>query len=422
MKILLINSNPVVSRLTALSARKEEIQIEEIQEVTELSSDTYDIVFVDADSWSKDVSDVISENIKTQKKVLFYAQDDKKENEIFDMSILKPFLPSEVSAVIRSIEQNGTTNKSVQREEETHFDILEEGAKEDKKDEFLLNLDDDLLSNNKEKKSPELLLDVKDDLFDDLPLLESNELDEKDFNKTLEAAFPLKKDDFDNDLFDETKKEKVVKTPNEEALFELDLDAENSALEKELFTTNSKNDIKVEKSDLLDFDLDESDTFDLNLDLNNDKVKALKVEESKQESLEVEEMSVLTTETKKSEIKQEGNQEKRDMETKILDELEVANIKSILENDNTQEMELSDLMTVSAPAMMSMSKNSENVKNSVDEETHEKKKKRKKSKENPSSLQTDALIETLSSLPIDTIKGLLSGATIKIQIKFPKVK
>jgi hypothetical protein len=335
------------------------------------------------------------------------------------MSILKPFLPSEVSAVIRSIEQNGTTNKSVQREEETHFDILEEGAKEDKKDEFLLNLDDDLLSNNKEKKSPELLLDVKDDLFDDLPLFESNELDEKDFNKTLEAAFPLKKDDFDNDLFDETKKEKVVKTPNEESLFELDLDTKNSALEKELFTTKN---IKVEKSDLLDFDLDESDTFDLNLDLSNDKVKALKVEESKKESLEVEEMSVLTTETKKSEIKQEGNQVKRDMETKILDELEVANIKSILENDNTQEMELSDLMTVSAPAVMSMSKNSENVKNSVDEETHEKKKKRKKSKENPSSLQTDALIETLSSLPIDTIKGLLSGATVKIQIKFPKVK
>ena len=411
MKILLINSNPVVSRLTALSARKEEIQIDEIQEVTELSSDNYDIVFVDADSWSKDVEDVISENIKTQKKVLFYAQDDNEGNNVFDITILKPFLPSEVSAVIRSINEDGFTDKTVSTPEERHFDILDESVKEDKKDDFLLNLDADLLVAKEEKKaSKEPLTNVKDDLFDDLPLLKSNELDEKDFNKTLEEAFPLKKDSFDDDLFDDTKKEKVIETPKEEALFNLDLNAEDSALEKELFSIDSKNETKKEKNDLGDFDFDEKSNFDFNFDLDKDKT---------------EEALVLIPETKKSEIKKEETQEKRDMErnveTKILDELEVANIKNILENDNTQEMELSDLMTVSTPAIVATSENNEIVKNRVDE-IPEKKKKSKKSKENPSSLQTDALIETLSSLPIDTIKGLLSGATVKIQIKFPKVK
>jgi len=107
MKILLINNNPVVSRLTALSARKEDIKIDEIQEVTELNSANYDIVFVDADSLTKDVRDVISENLKTQKSVLFYADGDEEEKDSFDISILKPFLPSEVSAVIRSVEASG---------------------------------------------------------------------------------------------------------------------------------------------------------------------------------------------------------------------------------------------------------------------------------------------------------------------------
>ena len=34
MKILLVNSNPVVSRLTALSARKESVKLDEIKDIS----------------------------------------------------------------------------------------------------------------------------------------------------------------------------------------------------------------------------------------------------------------------------------------------------------------------------------------------------------------------------------------------------
>lgn len=67
MKILLINSNPVVSRLTALSARKEEIQVEEVQNINEVKNSKYDIVFVDSDSFNKNIENSIS-NITAQKK------------------------------------------------------------------------------------------------------------------------------------------------------------------------------------------------------------------------------------------------------------------------------------------------------------------------------------------------------------------
>ena len=424
MKILLINSNPVVSRLTALSARKEDIQIDEIQEVTELSHDNYDIVFVDADSWSKDVSDVISENIQTQKKVLFYAQDDKEEKGVFDMSILKPFLPSEVSAVIRSIEDDVTVSEPSKSKDETHFDILE-SAKEDKKDDFLLNLDDDLLSNKVEKAPSKEPIKPKEELFDDLPLLESTELDDKDFNKTLEEAFPLKKDDFDDALFEDVKKEDSLELKKEEVLFDLNLN-DDVALEKELFTTESKNEIKIENSDLLDLNLNENFEDDLTLDFSNEKAEDLKIEKPT-ENVSKEKLPVVTSEVKKEETKIMSDmviekEQKTTVETKILDEIEVANIKDILENDNSPEVELTDLMTVPAPSIFELSKDKAIENNTKEDKVPEKKEKIKKEKEQKSSLQSDALIETLSALPIETIKGLLSGATVKINIKFPKVK
>jgi hypothetical protein len=417
MKILLINSNPVVSRLTALSARKEDIQIDEIQEVTELSNDNYDIVFVDADSWNKDVSDIIFENIKTQKKVLFYAQDDKEEQGVFDMSILKPFLPSEVSAVIRSIEESISVSEPTESTKEIHSDILK-NTKEDKKNDFLLTLDDDLLSDKVEKKSPKELINVKDDLFDDLPLLEGKELDEKDFDKRLEEAFPLKKEDFDNEFLKDIKNEKSSDLRKEEALFELDLN-DDTALEKELFTTDNKNDLKINQNNLLDFNLDESHEFDFSVELSDTKIADLKEDNLIKESLIIDKSLDSTTEKEKekNEMVMKKEQEPA-IKTKVLDEIEVANIKDILENDNSPELELSDLMTVSAPLIVESSKEETLENNTSKEELKNKKNKKLETSE----VQSNALIETLSALPLDTLKGLLSGATIKIQIKFPKVK
>jgi hypothetical protein len=395
MKILLINSNPVVSRLTALSARKEEIQIDEVQEINEISNSKYDIVFVDADSWSKELENAISQDIQAQKRVLFYAQDDKNSKELFDISILKPFLPSEVSAVIRSVEEYAVSSeesneKLVEVKEESIFNVSDT-EKEEKKEDFLLSLDDDVLEDKKQEialdsvKKEIKIEDKEEDLFAEL------KENSNDFNQQLAEAFPSKKED---ELFD--------------------LEFTEDALEKEfdVLDKEKKSDSKeVEKEELFDFDLDSNNGLDLNLDvLSDDKIiveKNLADNDKKEEKVEIETKSEEIIEMPSKKVKNSEMQ----VETKILDQSEVLNIKDILENDEDSTVELDELMT---PAVQM-------IRTTDEPKKKEKKKKVKKVDESP-SIPADAVIDTLTALPVETLKGLLAGATIKVSIKFPKVK
>ena len=358
MKILLINNNPVVSRLTALSARKEDIEIDEIQEVTELSSDTYDIVFVDGDSWTKDVRDVITENMKVKKSVLFYTEGDEEEQSSFDLTILKPFLPSEVSAVIRSVEEISVMTNESEIQENT-FDLLSDSDESEKEKLFSL----DALEDKKE----ELLLDLSDE--------KELKSDKESFDAKLEEAFPLKINTLEDDLFEnDIKKEEP--TANEE-LFELDIedttklsmDEMDDVLEDELFSEEKEEKKeKLNDDEVLDFDLD---TDEVNFDDVSEEVVA---------------------------------------STKILDESEIENIKDLLNDEVDNDMSLEDVMP-------SMSMESIKPKSS-------KKKSSKKSKESKESIGLDSnvLIETMKSLPVENLRELLAGAKIDISIKFPKAK
>jgi len=345
MKILLINNNPVVSRLTALSARKEDIEIDEIQEVTELSSDTYDIVFVDGDSFSKDVRDVIAENMKVKKTVLFYAEDDEEEKSSFDLSILKPFLPSEVSAVIRSVED--LEEVSVEQEKIVEdFNVFENEKKEPR--EELFRLDDDVLLDEKVEEKKE---EVK-----------------SSFDEKLEEAFPLKINGLDDE--EESKKEEI-----------------ELALDEELFSPLSSDNKIEEKEELLEFDLD-------------DKLFEEKEEPKMEERLKEEKLFTLDEEVVAP-------------TTKILDESEIENIKGLLSEDNSSEMALEDLMTP-APLLEKVDEKEEEVVVAKAE--------KKKSKKSTKKVDDEAVMQTLSSLSMESLRELLAGATVNIKIKFPKAK
>ncbi|CAA6826065.1 MAG: Highly acidic protein [uncultured Sulfurovum sp.] len=373
MKILLINNNPVVSRLTALSARKEDVEIDEIQEVTELSSDTYDIVFVDADSWSKDVRDVISDNIKTQKSVLFYSDGDEDEKASFDLSILKPFLPSEVSAVIRSIDEEQAvpvTNEN----SENHFNVLDE-TKVSERDELF---DLDALEEKKEEVS---------------------ETVSASFDEKLEEAFPLKINNLDDDLFDlepkveleekETPKTEAPKEALEEPkemsneLFDLDLSDELPSLDDDLFGDNKKE----EKTEVLEELSLTEELVTLEDEVKDDSLLALEIDDDK-----VEEISELEIEEK---------------EPQVLDKVEIDTIKGILTEDIDSDMKLDDLMTPPLSVGTSLD---------VVEDKEETK------VETVSNIDSGVLAQTLSAMPVEALRELLAGAKVNIKIKFPKSK
>ncbi len=377
MKILLINNNPVVSRLTALSARKENIEIDEIQEVTELNSDKYDIIFVDSDSLTKDVSDTIKEHLKVKKTVLFYAEGDEDDKSIFDLTILKPFLPSEVSAVIRLVEE---MEEKEPEEENKHFNVLDEANLSGKDELFELN---DL----SELKDEPVVPEVKDS-----------------FDKKLEEAFPLKINTLDDELFEEKEESVEENTSKDKKLFDLNID-DDLTLDDELF---SKEETKTNK--ILDFEAD-IDKLELE-EIKKDDAKPT-IEED--EPLMILEDDKDTIEEKIEDLPQEVKEKENKADTKILDKNEIENIKGLLSEDTNDEMTLDDLMT---PPMLVES--SENKDIELDKKIEEKVD--KKEDKRGLSIEQDAIAKSLSTLSVEALRELLAGAEVNINIKFPEAK
>ena len=108
MKILLININPVVSRLLALCTRDEHIGLDEVVSADAVDKTSYDIVFVDEASYVNDVQDLL-EVLEARKKVFIsYAGEAIRG---FDETVKKPFLPSQIINIIKSITMNDSDEK-----------------------------------------------------------------------------------------------------------------------------------------------------------------------------------------------------------------------------------------------------------------------------------------------------------------------
>ncbi len=105
MNILLINTNPVVSRLISLCLREEDTVLEEVTDVNSVVLDRYDIVFVDDASSVDGLKDVLS-NFMIRKKVFLSSKNSNEESvDYFDEVIKKPFLPSQITSVIESLKE-----------------------------------------------------------------------------------------------------------------------------------------------------------------------------------------------------------------------------------------------------------------------------------------------------------------------------
>lgn len=103
MKILLINANPVVSRMLALCTRDEDIVLDEVKNVDAVKGDDYDLLFVN-DAPYMDQIDALLEKMCFRKKVLISYDEEVPEG--FDLAIKKPFLPSQITEVIESVDMS----------------------------------------------------------------------------------------------------------------------------------------------------------------------------------------------------------------------------------------------------------------------------------------------------------------------------
>ncbi len=105
MRMLLINQNPVVSKLAGLSAQKSGFEVVETPFPQEIEEGPYDILFVD----DARLDEVDMEDIKRRTGVhrtcLIYS-DDEKRAEGFDYYLKKPFLPTEMVDLLSEIKDD----------------------------------------------------------------------------------------------------------------------------------------------------------------------------------------------------------------------------------------------------------------------------------------------------------------------------
>jgi len=172
MHILLINANPVVSRLLVLCTRDVAVVLDEVTTVEDVESTAYDIVFVDEASYGRDVNELLVRLGMPKKVFISYRNDEMRG---FDITIKKPFLPSQITDIIKEIEVQEIDTPIVEEELVIESDEKKEEvpsifplSTED--DEEALNIDeseDDTVAtvlDSDEIEKIKALLDMDDDL------------------------------------------------------------------------------------------------------------------------------------------------------------------------------------------------------------------------------------------------------------------
>ena len=113
MTILLINNNPVVSRLLSLCTRSEDMILEKVSSIDEASTARYDVLFVDEGSCEGDVA-YLSTQLDVGKKIYLSYSDEPMAG--FDKTITKPFLPSQITEVLSTVEVREVGDEEVAKE------------------------------------------------------------------------------------------------------------------------------------------------------------------------------------------------------------------------------------------------------------------------------------------------------------------
>ncbi len=313
MNILLLNDNPVVTKLVTLSAQKTGSEILIVNNVEEILGGSYDLLIIDEALYTPDLMDELKSKISYKRSLYMLSRGSQSVDE-FDHEVKKPFLPtdlvellSSISTAVLKMKDEPVSLEHVETEEDfdinkdLYHDVLTDSDIDDglNLDDFDLNLDDLDLDNldladdeigsildqdevqevknlldeaESDKEDDELNLDDEFDLDNfefenDKSLAESHEINLEDFNAVKEKdSLPEDEleDDFSFDDLDMLTDMESVKP--EKLLFEDDLDFD------ELKTTQATP--VDDKVILEDSEFDSIEDDDFNLDTLEDEIES----------------------------------------------------------------------------------------------------------------------------------------------------
>ncbi|ECP9271832.1 hypothetical protein FU701_00170 [Campylobacter jejuni] len=202
MKILLLNENPVVSRLVSLSAKKMSYDFEELNAYSE-NLGNYDVIVVDSDTPAP--LKILKEKCD---RLIFLAPRNQNVEDIDAQILQKPFLPTDFLNLLN--------NKDVNKHAPIDLPMLSND--ENPYADISLDLDNLNLDDLPDENS----LDINSEGMEDLSF--DDDAQDDNANKTLETQ-NLE----DENLEDETTKEQI----QEDIQTDLDLTLEDSKNEKE---------------------------------------------------------------------------------------------------------------------------------------------------------------------------------------------
>jgi len=220
MHILLINTNPVVSRLISLCTREDHMNLEEIDNMVNVARDKYDIIFIDDASYVDETEELLS-NLLIRKKV-FLSSSNKVNEEVrlFDSIIKKPFLPSQITDELESLEEDDTlkvatdtpfifplssdeesVDETLKENEQTGSEVL--NVNEIEKIKALLNMGEGEEEINEEEYESRKIEVIKQQLIaDGLEIVDEDEYVET-LSKKKQKNKKVKKEDKENFTFEE---------------------------------------------------------------------------------------------------------------------------------------------------------------------------------------------------------------------------
>ncbi|ECL6401611.1 highly acidic protein [Campylobacter jejuni] len=317
MKILLLNENPVVSRLVSLSAKKMSYDFEELNAYSE-NLGNYDVIIVDSDTPAP--LKILKEKCD---RLIFLAP--RNQNIDIDAQILqKPFLPTDFLNLLN--------NKDVNKH--TSIDLPMLSNDENPYADISLDLDnlnlDDLPDENSLDINSEGIKDLSFD--DDAQNDNANKISEtqnlEDENLEQEAIKEQTQEDIQTDLdltLEDSKNEKE------------DLSQEHTALDTEpsLDELDDKNDEDLEiKEDDKNEELEKQELLD------NSKTNTLEMQEELSESQDDNANKTLETQNLEDEnLEQETTKEQTQEDTQT-------DLDLTLEDDESQKEDLSQEHTV----------------------------------------------------------------------------
>jgi len=371
MKVALINKNPAVSRLITLSLNKIGTEYSEFEDLNGFDDAQFDFIIID--------SDVDSNELATDKKVMYLASRGESKPEFATLMLEKPFLPTEFISVF---EQNipkdepATEHGASEQGESDFGDFSDEAINFDEMSGFKLPDIDTNLENfaDLDKELLESGIDSPSEEINESDLQEENEASDVESLEELEDLQELASEDLADESVDEETSEAISDANESEEGKDGDL-AELSALvdeienmpeesetdeelNKNLDDIISQNDVAalvdeenagsdLDEIDQSKFELSEIDSLDE--ELNSEEADETDAKNLEQEELNLDELAKFADE---EQIQVDDEKAEEDIEEEALDEIsseELENLEPSESENASSKMPVEELEDVSEP-------------------------------------------------------------------------